>query len=373
MKLSSLSFCRFKGKPNEWSLLGKNSQPINFGQINLVVGKNASGKSQIISTLHCLAHLFRSSKIRDIFPHSEFELKACFELQGKPLVYDLEVKAEQVVQELLYFDNELKLDRQKGIIWNQETHSFLSFEISPDISAASKADKKQYPYLQELEYWGKNLSFFRFGSSLGKDTFMKVGQTTPAQPDQNALLILSTSSNSTKLKKQTLKDMAFLGYKLQDIGLKTVSIHNLPAGITLKVVENGHEITQSDMSQGMFRVLSLLLQLNYKLTENPSACLLIDDIGEGLDHQRSKSMIDLLLEKTKKFKLQVIMTTNDRFVMNKVPLENWLVVHKTDKESVFYNYQNSKEIFDEYKYSGMSNFDFLATEFYLGGFLSEEV
>ena len=70
--------------------------------------------------------------------------------------------------------------------------------------------------------------------------------------------------------------------------------------------------------------------------------------------------------------VQVIMTTNDRFVMNKIPLDYWSVIERISKKSLFYNYKNSKETFDEYKYSGLSNFDFLATDFYLTGFEKEE-
>jgi hypothetical protein len=99
---------------------------------------------------------------------------------------------------------------------------------------------------------------------------------------------------------------------------------------------------------------------------------LIDDIGEGLDYDRSKGLIDLIIEKVKGSFVQVIMTTNDRFVMNKISLEYWSVIERIPKKSLFYNYRNSKETFDEYKYSGLSNFDFLATDFYLTGFEKEE-
>jgi len=59
---------------------------------------------------------------------------------------------------------------------------------------------------------------------------------------------------------------------------------------------------------------------------------LIDDIGEGLDYERSKKLIDLIIQKAKKYAVQLIMTTNDRFVINKTPLEYWLVI-KREKNS----------------------------------------
>jgi hypothetical protein len=57
------------------------------------------------------------------------------------------------------------------------------------------------------------------------------------------------------------------------------------------------------------------------------------------------------------------MSTNDRFVMNNVPFKYWQLIDRKGGECKVYNYQNSKEIFDEFKYTGLNNFDFLATDF----------
>ncbi|MDB9313022.1 hypothetical protein PN462_07905 [Spirulina sp. CS-785/01] len=57
--------------------------------------------------------------------------------------------------------------------------------------------------------------------------------------------------------------------------------------------------------------------------------------------------------------------------MNKVPLEYWSVIQRLPKKSLFYNYQNSKKVFEEFDYTGLSNFDFLSSEFYIAGFDSE--
>jgi hypothetical protein len=99
---------------------------------------------------------------------------------------------------------------------------------------------------------------------------------------------------------------------------------------------------------------------------------LIDDIGEGLDNDRSNSLIELIIEKIKDSSVQVIMTTNDRFVMNKVPLEYWSVIQRIPKKSLFYNYQNSKSTFEEFKRTGLNNFDFLSYEYYIEDFEIEE-
>ena len=96
--------------------------------------------------------------------------------------------------------------------------------------------------------------------------------------------------------------------------------------------------------------------------------MLIDDIGEGLDFERSTALIKLLIDKAKESAVQLIMTTNDRFTMNSVPLEYWSVIHRVGGKCRVFNYDNSRKIFDEFVYTGLSNFDFFATEFYEKGF-----
>jgi hypothetical protein len=95
-----------------------------------------------------------------------------------------------------------------------------------------------------------------------------------------------------------------------------------------------------------------------------STTILIDDIGEGLDFDRSSRLIKLLIEIAEKNdNIQLIMSTNDRFVMNNVPLEYWQVIQRNGGECKVFNYQNSKGKFDEFEYTGLNNFDFLRTDF----------
>ena len=49
--------------------------------------------------------------------------------------------------------------------------------------------------------------------------------------------------------------------------------------------------------------------------------------------------------------------------MNAVPLEDWAVLHRKGGICKVYNYNNSREAFEEFKFTGLSNFDFFATNF----------
>ena len=120
------------------------------------------------------------------------------------------------------------------------------------------------------------------------------------------------------------------------------------------------------MSQGMFRVLSLIIQLNYSKMAQRATTVVIDDIGEGLDFERSCALINLLMAKYSGSNIQLIMATNDRFVMNQVPLETWSVLQRSGHHCRVFNHANSSQAFEEFKFTGLNNFDFFATDFIHG-------
>ncbi len=52
--------------------------------------------------------------------------------------------------------------------------------------------------------------------------------------------------------------------------------------------------------------------------------------------------------------------------MNNIPLEEWTVLVRTGNHVQVRNYQNSKEVFDEFLNTGLSNFSFLEMDFVNG-------
>ncbi|MFM7714099.1 MAG: ATP-binding protein, partial [Microcystis sp.] len=63
MKLDQFEYISNRGKPNEWRIDG-----CQLGNINLIVGKNASGKSRIVKSIYKLSELLSGSeKIDQLF------------------------------------------------------------------------------------------------------------------------------------------------------------------------------------------------------------------------------------------------------------------------------------------------------------------
>ena len=169
--------------------------------------------------------------------------------------------------------------------------------------------------------------------------------------------------------KAVIRDMGQLGYNLTEVGMDDMRQFplqlNLPEpifGMFVREKDRDAKLPQMYMSQGMFRALALVIHINVASFGGQRTLVLVDDIGEGLDFERSASLIDVLTRHTKASGLQIIMTTNDRFVMNRVPLEYWSLLRRTGSTVHAYTERNSPNEFTEFKYMGLSNFDFFTSE-----------
>lgn len=378
MFLKSIEYSQFGGKPKLWRL-----EHCTFGNINLIVGKNATGKSRTLNIINGLANLL-SGRLKLQWVSGKYVVK--FDNKGKDLNYVLHFENASIIKEELDIDLENKLKRgEKGIgkIHYDKIKDFLDFQIPPnELAATARRDAIQHPFLEDLHNWGEDARYYRFGTPLGQEILSmapgeegEVAQQALNAKDTNlvvAMFIEGEEKYSKEFNGNIVDDMNHIGYSLEEIGIDTPESLILPKGVTVKPVglyvkesDLDCRTGQVDMSQGMFRALSLIIQINYSLFAGKPSCILIDDIGEGLDFQRSSALVKLLIERAKNSSVQLIMATNDRFIMNSVPLEYWLVIQRIGGISKIYNQENSQQLFDNFELTGLNNFDFFSSNYYL--------
>ena len=124
MNLKEFQFCWFKGETNEWSIEaqpqnGQLEQWLTLGDINLVVGKNASGKSRTINAIRHIADLVASDiKISHLnllgYESAEYHLR--FD-DKEATEYHLEFKNGKITHEILSVGGTEKLNRDRGKLW----------------------------------------------------------------------------------------------------------------------------------------------------------------------------------------------------------------------------------------------------------------
>lgn len=383
MKLKSIIFSQFQDAPRKWQL---NELPL--GDMNLLVGKNATGKSKILNIIRSLSNLLsRHKKLQYLSGNYE----VLFEKNGKVIKYILRYEDSEVLNEELVVDNTQVMERGAdgtGRIFSADLKRDMNFKTPSDmVAAAAKRDPIQHPFLEDLYEWGENLIHFYFGASMGKDTMVSFVESSDSrtkvdlkETDKVVAIFRDGNERFPRDFIDAIKsDMRAIEYELQEIDYgPPISVrirgkstfYPPPVWLHVKEVDLDAETDQNDMSQGMFRALSLIIQLNYAIMLGVRSCVLIDDIGEGLDYARSTGLIKLVIDKALKHSLQLIMATNDRFVMNNVPLEYWSLVHRVGNTTQCFNCRNEPDLFEEFKLTGLNNFDFFASD-YISKYLSK--
>lgn len=373
MQLKSFKYAEHMDNDSSWEL-----ERFDVSLISLFVAKNATGKSRTLNVISALMKLI-SGDMDVQFTSASWDVEISDDKDV--YCYKLDVEEQSIKKELLTLNGKVLIDRNDNNceMYFAELERTVSTSHSENVLAITRRDKLQHPYLENIINWASNTYKFDFSTSMGREqtvVFIERENKSDIKRLQNvslgAILKYAIDNFDKQFRDNLRKDMASIGYSILDVELQQLvgqsQNKNNSEMITniIAIQEEGLSCftIQNCVSNGMFRALSLLMRLNYlELAKLPTS-VIIDDIGEGLDFERSQSLINLIIEKANKNQFQLIMSTNDRFVMNEVSLDYWNILQRENHTCSVVNMANSPKLFENFSFTGLNNFDLLKTEFF---------
>lgn len=366
MKISRLQYAEYVGEQQEWVLNG-----IEFSPVNLVVGKNSTGKSRVLSVLAGLGRLIDGQQ-KIIYDSGHYQVE--FESNNGKFEYSLRIDRGIVSSESLFQDGRELFSRNQlgeGSILNERAGGFLEFSIPPNLLVLSaKRDRLQHSFIELFHTWAASIRFYPFGTSLGREQLahmpdlLALVDNDAASIDQNRLIDVYTRGYGTwgdDYDQAILRDLERLGYPCTDVGVDMLDLKGTKGLQLAALFVQESDLTsttfQTVMSQGMFRALGMVIHLNYACFFGEYRTVIIDDIGEGLDFERACRFVDLLIERCLGHGFQLFMSTNDRFVMNEVNLDHWCVLSRESSVVTATTKRSNPELFEEMEFLGLNNFD----------------
>ena len=165
MNLQKLNYAQHEGQPKQWRLNG-----LSLGPVNLLVGRNAVGKSRTLSIIKGLAMLLSgTTKLRFIIGNYE----VVFDNDGQRVEYKLHYEQSKVITESFAVDGKQLLERGDGgagKIWAEKNQLLMDFQTPEDqLAAVARQDSIQHPFLAPLQQWAQSLYHYPFSSTLGQD------------------------------------------------------------------------------------------------------------------------------------------------------------------------------------------------------------
>ena len=322
---------------------------------NLLVGKNASGKTRTIRAMQNVTNFLQMKSI--VLGETSFKTKLTFvkpQQDGWCLVYLFEVVNGKVLSEQLTVNGRILIKR------DSEKAVFMGQTINPPterLVVQVRRDRDAYPEVEALMEWAEGVIFISC-SNINLFTLILSNATPIVNPLPFSTLVDSLTKDD---KKAVIAFAKRLGYEVKD--MTTV---NAVGEMRLVVVNERYvkePIMEFQLSSGMMRVLYILCFLEYVKHEAKHSLLLIDDLGEGLDYMRASLLGKKVFDECDNEQLQMIASSNDSFMMDVVDISKWQIVRRKNSKLVVLNQTNWPGLFDAFRMTGLSNFDLFSSDY----------
>ncbi len=373
MIVSTINYSQNVGKADEWHL--KN---VSLGKMNLIVSKNGVGKTMTVNIINSLARIISSRLPRLLNGNWDVAFK---DREGI-LRYLLQIEDAKVVRERLIKNRKVLIERNSSegeiVFFEKGRLNKKKFYPPEDkLTLQVRRDRVELPYLEGLIKWAENVHSFSFSNVRPQNLFGRLspptGRSGPELFPEDlgmAPYLLEEIQNDQGTMGQIIEDLACMGYKLKNLGAISHVIPGLPGEVRIvQVKEDGIDfpLSQLVLSSGMFRAIAAVVTINKLVGNSAEGTIIVDDIGEGLDNERSTKLAEIIFRRVKNTDIQLVLTTNDRFLMNAVDIKYWNVFERKGNSVYAFNYANQKKAFDDFKLIGLNNFDFFTSELYRSG------
>jgi len=353
-----MKLVEFSYDDGNWKL-----ENLRLKDVNLLVGRNAVGKSRTLTMINWFSQFISGNA--DIKTGNSWYAKF---INNKKQTFEFEFKTKNGVieYELIKINDAVLLSRNfntKTAISIAQMKSEISGELeevyppNDRLVLHARRDLRAYPYLEELFNWAEQSVGFIFShhNSL----------TAPKNGFRSSHFI-TIESSPLSFADLDESDKESVRHELNQIGYNFSKIYYeqkpIPALYLLEKDVNV-ELSHFQLSQGLMRSLSILIYLQYLISKQKPATILIDDLCEGLDYERAIKLGKLIFEKCKDSNIQLIATTNDNFIMDVVDIEHWNLLTREGSTVTAMNYDTHRQLFDDFRFTGLSNFDFFSSDY----------
>lgn len=307
-------------------------------ETNLIVGKNASGKSRTLQLISDLAQCILKNK-----PYLGTNVEL-FNVSWKDKdggIWTHEIQRVEFIFESF------------KMVWRYNSEEISSISSSSFDGLNMNNLSHRFPSISKIYTWAQNIAAFKFANILPQNNLTNLNTDKLTTISEVKLMLDNLPLSSFEKIKQ---EIISVGYELEDFKIRGGSLY-------IKTPNIKRDLSLEEISQGMFRTLMLLMYWEYLATNQSVSAFLIDDLCEGLDFERAKKLGKLLFEKAKERDIQLIASSNDTFLMEVVGLEAFQVLLKEGNTVQSINSTSQPKIFDDFEYIGSTNFDLFSSNF----------
>ena len=342
-----MTLTSFTYKESGWEL--SSLEPLR--SVNLLVGRNATGKSRTVRALQIVKSFMLMKDY--MFGVSSFSTEMLFEEDADwKMQYSFQIKEGVVEREYMSVCGKELIKRTKS------TAKYNGKKINPPATklvAQVRRDNDLFPEIEKLMLWAEGILCVSC-SDINPYTVIATGKVI--NPFSFCDLV---EKLSVEERKRVIANAVNLGYKIGE--MKTIEAGSDMKFVQVKETNVSKKLIDLQLSSGMLRTLYLLCFMEYVKTNKKPSLLLIDDLGEGLDYGRSTGFGRMIFEECENVGIQLIASSNDAFLMDVVDIACWQVLRREKSKVTTINQNKCPELFRKFRMTGLSNFDLFSSDF----------
>lgn len=315
-----------------------------FENLNIIIGANASGKTNFLEALELLKKKASNNSLEDIneirggveyfknINKHKLYISAVAELNNsEEETYSLKIGRDNLIKENFWFENKAK-----------KPESFFEIKDNENISEIFEKMKKEYEAEREKEEnIKKELRELISGMTIIDPIPREIRGKTKSTLDKelnkdcsNIIPYILKAENKTEIEEKILRFLQRLvETNIIKIEFKSLGDNNEYAQLYIEEKDpNGNiqKLHSDIISDGTLRFIAIIGAL---LIQKPKTILAIEEVDNGIAPAKTKLLLDIIDEISLDREVDVILTTHNTSLMN--------YMSKTLFEYIFFAYRKN--------------------------------
>uniref|UniRef100_B8HUR0 Endonuclease GajA/Old nuclease/RecF-like AAA domain-containing protein n=1 Tax=Cyanothece sp. (strain PCC 7425 / ATCC 29141) TaxID=395961 RepID=B8HUR0_CYAP4 len=312
-----------------------------LGQLNLLVGKNNSGKTSILEAIQLIVSESYLEALREvILNRNEYILSE--ENSG---VKELDIRH-------LFYGHKIEVGKTLSIV-SDYTNEKIAMSVIVDHNKTQRLENLE-ELLLVVEHWGRK-KISNSGLPLSTQNglpidYVRSSRRDFANPSSRTQFVKSSSLTVERMVElfdqvvlmpeerfviEALNTIEPSIERIAPVGFHNYRINNFSSGFVIKIANSNQRIPIGSMGEGIWRMLGLALAL----VNARDGVLLVDDIDTGLHFTTMSDMWKLVWETAKRLNVQVFATTHssdcwkslDAIASQENPSDEGITIHRIEK------------------------------------------
>ena len=304
-----------------------------LGRINLLVGKNNSGKTTVLEAIQLL--------------YCQDNLKVFWEMMKERKEYLPDEKNVQLDVRNLFFGHQLNIDNQFSILGK----SSIDYSYQQRVTGHLLLQRRFFNEIELIIEWSNQDNENKdIILPLSENGGLKINSSQVSSKIRNNSGVLTQFVGSSLFNKKKLKDLFETIVLTPDENIVMQALKNIEPNIIriapgrsgnqgsfyVQLAGDNQRFPIGNMGDGISHILGLFLAI----VNSKDGILLVDEIDTGLHFTTMYDMWKLIYEIAKQFNIQVFATTHSRdcweslaeLAESENDLEDGILVHRIEKE-----------------------------------------